>query len=115
MLDEVRAGGAPGGSRTPAPGFEVGYQPVPEAPDASRAFTFRTVTGSTISPNVPTHPATHGDFAALVLHGFLSPKQTAERLVVHRETIYGLRGRGVLPHVRVGAALRVDLRALPCS
>jgi excisionase family DNA binding protein len=57
-----------------------------------------------------------------VLHGFLSPKEAAERLGVHRETIYRLCARGALPHVRIGAALRVDLGAyvarkgtLPCA
>jgi excisionase family DNA binding protein len=92
-----------------ARGFEVGDRGLPEEPDASRPFTFRTVTGSGVSPNVSPRPANHGDFAALVLHGFLSPKQAAERLGVHRETIYRLCARGELPHVRVGAAIRVDL------
>jgi len=47
----------------------------------------------------------------LVLHEFLSPRQAAERLGVHRETIYRLCARGELPHTRVGSAVRVDLAA----
>jgi len=46
-----------------------------------------------------------------VLHEFLSPRQAAERLGVHRETIYRLCARGELPHTRVGSAVRVDLAA----
>ena len=46
-----------------------------------------------------------------MLHELLSPKEAAERLGVHRETIYRLCARGLLPHVRVGASLRVDLVA----
>ena len=111
------------GVEPPARGFEVGDRRLPEEPEGSRPFTFRTVTESATSPNVPTHPANHGDFAALVLHGFLSPKQAAERLGVHRETSSRLCARGELPHVRIGAALRVDLGAylaarkgtLPCA
>ena len=39
------------------------------------------------------------------LHGFVLPKQAAERLGVNRETIYRLCARGELPHVWIGAAL----------
>ena len=46
-----------------------------------------------------------------MLHECLSPKQAAQLLGVNRETIYRLCGRGVLPHVRIGAALRIDLAA----
>jgi len=99
------------GVEPPDRGFEIGDRSLPEAPEGSRPVTFRGVTPAAVSPNVPTHPANHGDFAASVLHGFLSPKQAAERLGVHRETIYRLCARGELPHLRVGAALRVDLGA----
>jgi excisionase family DNA binding protein len=94
---------------------------LPEKSDASQFLAFRGVTASAAFRNVPTSPANHGDFAALVLHGFLSPKAAAEQLGVHRETIYRLCARGELPHVRIGAVLRVDLGAyvarkgtLPC-
>jgi len=97
------------GVEPPARGFEVGDRGLPEEPDASRPVTFRGVTPAAISPNVPTHPANHGEFAALVLHDFVSPKEAAARLRVHAETIYRLCARGVLPHVRVGSALRIDL------
>jgi len=97
------------GVEPPARGFEVGAQRLLEDPDASQSLTFRGVTASAISPNVPTHPANHGEFAALVLHDFVSPKEAAARLRVHAETIYRLCARGVLPHVRVGSALRIDL------
>jgi len=46
-----------------------------------------------------------------VLHDFVSPKEAAARLCMHPETIYRLCARGVLPHVRVGSALRIDLAA----
>jgi excisionase family DNA binding protein len=52
-------------------------------------------------------------FAALVLPGvaakFVSPREAAALLGVNRETIYRLCTRGELPHLRVGAALRVNL------
>ena len=48
-----------------------------------------------------------------MLHGFsgkiVSPREAAALLGVNRETIYRLCARGELLHVRVGAALRVDL------
>jgi excisionase family DNA binding protein len=80
-------------------------------PGASRSVTSRGVTDSRASPNVSPRSANHGQFAALVLHDFLSPRQAAQLLGVNRETIYRLCGRGVLPHVRVGSALRIDLTA----
>lgn len=46
-----------------------------------------------------------------MLHDLLSPKQAAQRLGVSRETSYRLCTKGVLPHVRVGAALRIDVAA----
>ncbi|MFL5406185.1 MAG: helix-turn-helix domain-containing protein [Myxococcales bacterium] len=46
-----------------------------------------------------------------MLHGFLAAQQAAARLSVNRETIYRLCARGELPHVRIGAVLRVDLGA----
>ena len=44
-----------------ARGFEVGDRGLPEEPDASRRFSFRTVTGSAISPNVSPRPANQGE------------------------------------------------------
>jgi len=64
-----------------ARGFEVGDQPVHEAPDASRSVTFRGVTAAAVS----------------------------QRLGVNRETIYRLCARGELPHLRVGSSLRLLL------
>jgi excisionase family DNA binding protein len=88
---------------------------LPEAPGASRSVTFRGVTASRTSPNVPTRPDNPGQFAALVLQGFsgklVSPRQAAELLGVNRETIYRLCARGELESVRVGSTLRVDLAA----
>jgi excisionase family DNA binding protein len=59
------------------------------------------------------HPANDGQFAALVLQGFsgrlVSPREAAALLGVNRETIYRLCKRGELPHIRVAAALRIDL------
>ena len=49
------------GVETTARGFEVGDRGLPEEPDASRRFTFRTVTGSAISPNVSPRPANQGE------------------------------------------------------
>jgi excisionase family DNA binding protein len=81
----------------------------------SRSVTLRGVGDSRTSPNVPTHPANHDPFAALVVQGFparlVSPRQAAALLGVNRETIYRLCARGELPFVRVGSALRVDLAA----
>ncbi len=98
-----------------ARGFEVRSEGLPDVPGASRSVTLRGVTRSRTSPNVPTHPANHGEFAASVLHGFLtklvSPRDAASILGVNRETIYRLCARGELAHVRVGSALRVDLAA----
>ncbi|GAC1427149.1 MAG: hypothetical protein NVSMB62_24890 [Acidobacteriaceae bacterium] len=48
----------------------------------------------------------HGSEASLI-----SPREAAARLGVNRETIYRLCARGQLPHIRVGAALRIDLTA----
>jgi excisionase family DNA binding protein len=39
----------------------------------------------------------------------VAPRKAAALLGVNRETIYRLCARGELPHVRVGAALRIDL------
>ena len=76
-------------------------------------MSLRTVGAAQTSPNVPTRPDNHGQFAALVLQGFsgrlVSPREAAAVLRVNRETIYRLCAKGELPHVRVGAALRVDL------
>jgi len=50
-----------------------------------------------------------------VLQGFsgklVSPRKAAAVLGVNRETIYRLCARAELPHIRVGAALRIDLAA----
>jgi len=73
--------------------------------------SLRPVARPSVSPNVSLRPANHDPFAALVLQEFLSPKQAAERLGVHRETIYRLCARGDVPHVRIGSALRIDLAA----
>jgi excisionase family DNA binding protein len=67
---------------------------------------------SAASPNVSPHPANHGQFAALVLHGsgpLFSPTEAAERLGIKRSTVYSLCARGELPHVRVGSLLRIDV------
>ena len=98
-----------------ARGFEVRGGDHPNESDASRQFTFRTLTSSAVSPNVSTRPGNPDQFAALVLHGFppnlMSPLEAAEVLRVNRETIYRLCARGNLPHARVGSVLRIDLRA----
>jgi excisionase family DNA binding protein len=103
------------GVEPPARGFEVRGGDHPDESDASRRFTFRTLTKSAVSPNVSPHPANHDQFAALVLQAvaalLVSPREAAARLGVNRETIYRLCARGKLPHVRVGSLLRVDLRA----
>ncbi len=39
----------------------------------------------------------------------VSPRQAAALLGVNRETIYRLCTRGMLPHVRIGSVLRIDL------
>ena len=105
----------------PTPGLEPGTYglrrgtgPNPAAPGEYQLFTSRTVTDSVTSPNVPTHPDNHGQFAALVLHGsgrLASPKEAAERLGIKRSTLYTLCAKGDLPHVRVGSLLRIDLDA----
>jgi len=96
-----------------ARGFEVRNGQLTALPAASRSVTLRGVTASPTSPNVPTHPANHGQFAALVLQGFparlVSPREAAALLGVNRETIYRLCSRGDLPHVRIGSVLRIDL------
>ncbi len=96
-----------------ARGFEVGDLALTEESGESRSVTLRGVTNSAVSPNVSPHPANHGEFAALVLHGFsgklLSPRQAAAVLGVNRETIYRMCARGELLHVRIGSVLRVDL------
>ncbi len=99
------------GVEPPARGFEGRSAEDTAASAASQSVTLRGVSGSPVSPNVSTLPANHGEFAALVLHELLSPKQAAERLGVHRETVYRLCARGELPHVRLGSVLRVDLAA----
>ena len=105
----------------PTPGLEPGTYGLrsgtgsnPAEPEEPQPFTSRAVTDSATSPNVPTHPANHDQFAALVLHGsrrLVSPKEAAERLGIKRSTVYTLCANGELPHVRVGSLLRVDLDA----
>ena len=101
------------GVEPPTNGFEVRHGEDTGAPAASRSVTLRGVGASATSPNVPTHPANHDQFAALVLQGFLrklvSPREAAALLGVNRETIYRLCVRGEFPHVRIGSVLRVDL------
>ncbi len=95
-------------------GFGVGDPDHPTASEASRPLTSRTVTNSAPSPNDSPHPADHGQFAALVLHGsrtLLSPKQAAFRLGIKRSTVYRLCAKGALPHVRFGSLLRIDVEA----
>ena len=92
-----------------ARGFEVRRRELTALPAASRSVTLRRVGDSPTSPNVSPRPANHGQFAALVLQEFLSPKEAAQRLGVNRETIYRLCARGELPHMRVGSALRIEL------
>jgi excisionase family DNA binding protein len=95
-------------------GLRSGTGSNPAAPAEYQLFTSRTVTDSVTSPNVPTHPDNHGQFAALVLHGsrpLVSPKEAAERLGIKRSTVYTLCAKGELPHVRVGSLLRIDLDA----
>jgi excisionase family DNA binding protein len=103
------------GVEPPTHGFEVRGDGHPDASAASRHFSFRTVTSSAVSPNVSTRPDNPDQFAALVLQGFspklVSPREAAAFLGVHRETIYRLCARGDVHHVRVGSALRIDLRA----
>ena len=103
------------GVEPPARGFEVHRRHPPDQSDASRHFTFRTVTSASVSPNVSTRPGNPDQFAALVLQAvaavLVSPREAAARLGVNRETIYRLCARGELPHVRVGSLLRIDLRA----
>jgi excisionase family DNA binding protein len=90
--------------------FGVGDRPVPEASEASHPFTFRTLTGSDVSPNVSPRPANHGEFAALVLHEKpMSPAQAADHLRVSRATLCRLCARGEIPHLRVGSSLRLLL------
>src|SRR5712691_7936234 len=64
-----------------ARGFEVRRGEDTAAPAASRSVTLRGVSSSPTSPNVPPHPANHGEFAALVLQGFsgrlVSPREAA--------------------------------------
>jgi excisionase family DNA binding protein len=65
-----------------------------------------------ISPNVPTHPDNHHQFAALVLHGserLCSPKEAAVRLGIKRSTVYSLCAKGELPCVRIGSLWRIDV------
>jgi excisionase family DNA binding protein len=67
---------------------------------------------------VPTHPANHGQFAALVLHEskrLVSPKEAAARLGIKRSTVYSLCAKGALPHVRVGSLVRIDLDGFPAG
>src|SRR5207253_754557 len=95
-------------------GLRSGTGANPAEPDESLSCTSRTVTASATSPNVPTRPDNHGQFAALVLHGsgrLVSPKDAAERLGIKRSTVYTLCAKGELPHVRVGSLLRIDLDA----
>ena len=102
------------GLEPPTNGFEVRRGGDPAAPGASRSVTLRGVSDTLTSPNVPTRPDNHGQFAALVLHGsgrLVSPKDAAERLGIKRSTVYTLCAKGDLPHVRVGSLLRIDLDA----
>src|SRR5438132_7084143 len=96
-----------------ARGFEVRHGEDTGAPAASRSVTLRGVRDSPTSPNVQPHPANDGQLAALMLEGFsgklVSRREAAALLGVNRETIYRLCKRGELPHLRVGAALRVNL------
>ena len=96
-----------------ARGFEVRHGEDTGAPAASRSVTLRGVRDSPTSPNVQPHPANDGQFAALMLEGFsgklVSRREAAALLGVNRETIYRLCKRGELPHIRVAAALRIDL------
>jgi excisionase family DNA binding protein len=96
-----------------ARGFEVRPEGLPAGSGASRSVTFRGLSASPTSPNVPTHPDKPGQFAALVLQALpgklVSPHQAAELLGVNRETIYRLCSRGDLRCLRVGSILRVDL------
>src|SRR5438132_4527632 len=58
-------------------GLRSGTGPTSAAPEQSQHFTFHTVADSAASPNVPTDPANHGQFAALVLQRsgrLVSPK-----------------------------------------
>jgi excisionase family DNA binding protein len=109
------------GSMEPTPGLEPGTYGLRSGraqnttePEESRSVTFREVTDSATSPNVPPRPANPDPFAALVLHGsgrLVSPKEAAERLGIKRSTVYTLCAKGELPHVRVGSLLRIDLDA----
>ena len=103
------------GLEPPTNGFEVRSGELTALPGESRFVTLRGVTVSPTSPNVPTRPDNHGQFAALVLQGFsgklVSPREAAALLGVNRETIYRLCAKSELPHVRVGSVLRVDLAA----
>jgi len=93
-------------------GLRIGDGQACAAPGGSQTLTSRTVSDPTASPNVPTHPDNHGQFAALVLHGsarLFSPQEAAERLGIKRSTVYSLCARGELPHVRVGSLLRIDV------
>ena len=96
-----------------ARGFEVRHGEDTGAPAASRSVTLRGVRDSPTSPNVQPHPANDGQFAALMLEGFsgklVSRREAAALLGVNRETIYRLCKRGELPHIRVAAALRINL------
>ena len=93
----------------------AGVKPTSAASKFVQGITLRGDSDSQTSPNVPTRPDNHGQFAALVLHGseanLVSPRDAAVRLGVNRETIYRLCSRGELAHVRVGSALRIDLAA----
>src|ERR1700687_4721217 len=95
------------GLEPPTDGLEGRNGQLTALPAASRSVTFRGVGASPTSPNVPTHPANLGQFAALVLQGFpprlVSPREAAALLGVNRETIYRLCSRGDLPHVRIGS------------
>jgi excisionase family DNA binding protein len=112
-VSQFRSGGS--SSTGVTSGFEVRCWEHTSTSDASRHFTFRTLTSSAVSPTVSTRPDNHDQFAALVLQRLspklISPRQAAALLGVNRETIYRLCARGELPHVRVGSALRVDVAA----
>ena len=93
-------------------GLRIGPGPDPEGSGGSRSVTLQGVTASATSPRVPTHPANHGQVAALVLHGsgtLISPTEAALRLGIKRCTVYSLCAKGELPHLRVGSLLRIDV------
>jgi len=43
---------------------------------------------------------------------WITPKQAAEYLSLHLISVYRLMAKGVIPSVRIGRSVRVDLKAL---